>query len=147
MPPLTDLVMPRALSYAHTDLVFILAARGPQTDAQLARHVAARANPGRRPHSAEHPWRWQTDSGVRTRRSELRNWGIVLEQPDRALSAQRRPTRVWGLADPMPLSVPEPPDSPARWLEHLEARRAEAAGDLVIIAALTDLRRASGARS
>lgn len=129
--PLTSSAEPRRqFTPAHLGVVYLLAEQQGATDVRLRRLWDARAT------RQAQPWPWITDSGIRTRRSELVRWGLVEDTGARGESPTGRPARIWSLVgvDPRKLGrTPEPipgvePGVRDRLLELLD----EAGGDVMI---------------
>lgn len=129
--PLATTAEPRRqFTPAHLGVVYLLAEQQGATDVRLRRLWDARSS------RQTAPWPWITDSGIRTRRSELVSWGLVEDTGARGESATGRPSRIWSLVgvDPRklgrtPQPIPGVEDGVRdRLLELLD----EAAGDVMV---------------
>lgn len=118
-------------------LVLLAEARGEGlTDTQLARRWAVKVA---RPRNS---WPPISDSGLRTRRSELVHWGLAEEVPgSRGRTLANRPTRLWRLADPSDAGVPV---FELEAIDAYEQLYLEADVDVVTQAALLAAHRAQG---
>lgn len=86
---------PLALRPAHLRLVYLMARRGPMTDQAIRRQYQARM-------AAARGYAWETisESGLRTRRSELVRWGFVEVEPGvRGRTTAGNPSRRWRLRE------------------------------------------------
>jgi hypothetical protein len=134
----------RTFTAAHLRIVYLLAETSAATDTQLVRrwasHIAPRAGLG---------WPPISESGLRSRRAELHEWGLVEWSGAWGQTRNGRPSRIWqnvslerellagqGLA-PVPGFEPTALTALAALLE-------EAGADVVIAAALRHAQRAAG---
>lgn len=138
------LAIDRAFTASHGRLVFLLARFGDLTHGQLhSRHQQMSARPGAA------AWPFISESGLRTRVSELVRWGLVEPSDAEGRTIANRPTRAWRLCanDPAArgLAGPPPADRDAR--EALEGLLLEAGSDVVVRAAVQHLLDLTAARS
>lgn len=135
----------RNFTPAHLGLVYLLAEQQGATHVRLRRLWDAKAT---RPHN---PWPWISDSGIRTRCSELVAWGLVENTGARGESATGRPATIWTLLGVDPGSIGrevEPvPGIDAGVLERLEQLLAEAGSDVIIRSQLELAAKVAGIRS
>jgi hypothetical protein len=96
---LSALAPRRNFTPAHLGLVYILAEDQGATHVRLRRIWDAKSS---RPRS---PWPWISDSGIRTRCSELVAWGLVEDIGARGTSATGRPSTIWTLTGVHPAKV------------------------------------------
>lgn len=135
----------RNFTPAHLGLVYLLAEQQGATHVRLRRLWDAKAT---RPRS---PWPWISDSGLRTRCSELVAWGIVEDTGARGTSATGRPATIWTLVGIDPRSVgrdvqPVPGLDPGV-SERLAELLGEAGSDVIIRSQLELVAKVAGIRS
>lgn len=132
----------RNFTPAHLGLVYLLAEQQGATHVRLRRIWDAKAT---RPRS---PWPWISDSGIRTRCSELVAWGIVEDTGARGESATGRPSTIWSLTGTHPADVGRDvelvPGVDAGTVERLDELLAEAGSDVIIRAQLQLAARVAG---
>lgn len=126
------------ISPAHLRVAFLLAESEGATDTRLLglyqRKVAR---------SGSLAWPLISESGLRSRRAELVDWGLAEWTGEYGRTAANRPSKVWALTRiparyGSPLEVPE---VDATALAEYRALRDESAGDLVVRAGLEKLLR------
>jgi hypothetical protein len=119
----------RQFTGAHLRIVYLLAESGGATHTRLSRVWAAKAS------RKEHPWPWLSDSGIRTRTSELVAWGLVEDTGGKGESRFGRPSAIWTLVgvDPVALGrvVDEVPGVAEDLRDVMEALLVEADTDSV----------------
>lgn len=127
---LTSTAPSRNFTAAHLGLVYLLAEQQGATHVRLRRLWDAKAA---RPRS---PWPWISDSGIRTRCSELVAWGLVEDTGARGESATGRPATIWTLVGIHPASIGRDvvlvPGVEAGVLERLDELLSEAGDDVLI---------------
>lgn len=135
----------RHFTSAHLGLVYLLAEQQGATHVRLRRLWDAKSA---RPRS---PWPWISDSGLRTRCSELVAWGLVENTGARGESPTGRPATIWTLVGIHPASVgrdvAQVPGVDAGVLERLEELLVEADGDVLIRSQLELAAEVAGLRS
>lgn len=135
----------RNFTPAHLGLVYLLAEQQGATHVRLRRLWDAKSA---RPRS---PWPWISDSGLRTRCSELVAWGLVENTGARGESPTGRPATIWTLVGIHPASigrdVAQVPGVDAGVLERLEELLVEAGDDVLIRSQLELAAEVAGIRS
>jgi hypothetical protein len=121
----------RKFTPAHLCLVYLLAEQQGATHVRLRRLWDAKAA-----RAGAAAWRWISESGIRTRCSELVAWGIVENTGARGESATGRPAAIWTLVGIDPRAVgrdvaPVPGVDPG-CSDALDALLAEAGSDVLI---------------
>lgn len=120
----------RNFTPAHLGLVYLLAEQQGATHVRLRRLWDAKSA------RARTAWPWISDSGIRTRCSELVAWGIVEDTGARGESATGRPATIWTLTGINPAKVGRDvervPGLDAGVHERLDELLAEAGDDVLI---------------
>jgi hypothetical protein len=117
---------------AHLRVVFLLAESQGSTHTRLRRAWDAKSA-----RSGPLAWPWISDSGIRTRTSELKAWGLVEWSGAYGETPAGRPSQIWQLTGTDPASVgrvaePVPGFDRVPVREALAALRDEAGTDLTI---------------
>jgi hypothetical protein len=90
---LEDARRPLQLRPSHLRVVYLMARRGPMTDQAMMRHYRVRMGAAR-----GYAWESISESGLRTRRSELVRWGFVEPVPDeKGQTTAGNPSTLWRL--------------------------------------------------
>lgn len=90
----------RKFTAAHLRVVFLLAESQGSTHTRLRRAWDAKSA-----RADAIAWPWISDSGIRTRTSELVAWGLVEDSGAIGSSAYGRPSRIWQLTGINPTAI------------------------------------------
>lgn len=138
-PPVTR---GRRFGPVHARIVFLLSETSGATFTRLERLWAAKAA-----RTGDLAWPFVSSSGLRTRVSELKAWGLVEWSGDWGTTVSNRPSRVWRLANLSAASVTQVPGYDREAPVALAALREEAGSDLYTFAVLESVAAAIGIRS
>lgn len=140
-PPAPAPTQTRHFGPAHARIVFLLSQTSGATFTRLERLWAAKAA-----RAGDLAWPFISSSGLRTRVSELKRWGVVEWSGDWGSTVSNRRSRVWRLADLTAGAATQIPGYEPETRDALAALRAEAGSDLYTIAHLESVTAAAGAR-
>jgi len=135
----------RKFTAHHLGVVYLLAELQGATHVRLRRSWDAKSS-----RAGTAAWPWISDSGIRTRCSELVSWGLVEDTGARGQSPTGRPSAIWTLVgtDPVKLGrdVTPVPDVEPGTLDRLELLLEEAGDDVIIRSQLELVSQVAGIR-